>query len=73
MHIFNIFNDDGEINDNGGKFKISPIDNDYAQIGLNDIDTNTNTKIYLNGGENKRIEYSYFRKYSQRFMLMVQL
>ena len=43
---------------NGGKFKISPIDNDYAQIGLNDIDTNTNTKIYLNGGENKRIEYS---------------
>ena len=42
---------------NGGKFKISPIDNDYAQIGLNDIDTTANTKIYLNGGS-KRIEYS---------------
>ena len=42
---------------NGGKFKISPNENDYALIGLNDIDTNQNTKIYLNGGINNRIEY----------------
>ena len=42
----------------GGKFKIGPSDNDYALIGLNDNDDNTNTKINLNGGLNKRIEYS---------------
>ena len=43
----------------GGKFKIGPLDNDYALIGLNDIDGTTNTKINLNGALN-RIEYSAF-------------
>ena len=43
---------------NGGKFKIGPDDNDYALIGLNKNDGNTNTKINLNGGGIKRIEYS---------------
>ena len=41
----------------GGKFKIGPNDNDYALIGLNNNDDSANTKIYLNGGLNKRIEY----------------
>ena len=44
----------------GGKFKIGPNDNDYALIGLNDNDDISNTKIYLNGGLNKRIEYYAF-------------
>ena len=41
----------------GGKFKISQFDNDHFLIGLSNIDSSSNTKIYLNGGENKRIEY----------------
>jgi hypothetical protein len=45
-----------QIGSGGGKFKISPSDNDYALIGLNNTDNNNNTKIYLNG-VNKRIEY----------------
>ena len=42
---------------NGGKFKISPNDNDYALIGLSNIDSSLNTKIFLSGGINQRIEY----------------
>ena len=42
---------------NGGKFKISPNDNDYALIGLSNMDGNSNTKISLVGGINQRIEY----------------
>ena len=41
----------------GGKFKISQFDNDHFLIGLSNIDSTSNTKIYLNGGVNKRIEY----------------
>ena len=41
---------------NGGKLKISPNDDGYALIGLNNTDNNNNTKINLQGGS-KRIEY----------------
>ena len=41
----------------GGKLKISQFDNDHFLIGLSNIDSSSNTKIFLNGGENKRIEY----------------